>query len=87
MKHHGVTLQGISFDTMLAAHLLTPAARSYKLDSLSLEYLNYEMVPIEDVEVISEGLHGLKSHREKFKAPTKIAEAYARLPKMDKEKY
>ena len=49
MKHHGVTLQGISFDTMIAAHLLNPAARSYKLDSLSLEYLNYEMVPIEDL--------------------------------------
>ena len=49
MRHHGVKMQGISFDTMIAAHLLNPAARSYKLDILSLEYLNYEMVPIEDL--------------------------------------
>ena len=53
------------------------------LDSHKLQ----EMVPIKDVEVISEVHHGLKSHREKFKATTKIAEAYARLPQMDKEKY
>ena len=53
------------------------------LDSHKLQ----EMVPIKNVEVISEAYHGLKSHREKFKATTKIAEAYARLPAMDKEKY
>ena len=53
------------------------------LDSNELQ----EMVPMKNVEVISEAYHGLKSHREKFKATTKIAEAYARLPAMDKEKY
>ena len=45
------------------------------------------MVPVNEVEIISEGPHSMKNHREKFKATTKIAEAYARLPKMDKEKY
>ena len=49
LKQHGITVQGLEFDTMIAAHLLNPAARSYKLDILSLEYLNYEMVPIEDL--------------------------------------
>ena len=49
MRHHGIILNGISFDTMIAAHLLNPSARSYKLDTLSLEYLNYDMVPIEDL--------------------------------------
>ena len=53
------------------------------LDSQELQ----EMVPTKDVEVISESHHGLKNHREKFRATTKIAEAYARLPEMDKEKY
>ena len=53
------------------------------LDSQELQ----EMIPIKNVEVISELHHGLKNHREKFKATTKIAEAYARLPQMDKEKY
>ncbi|SVA18948.1 uncharacterized protein METZ01_LOCUS71802 [marine metagenome] len=49
MRHHDIILNGISFDTMIAAHLLNPSARSYKLDTLSLEYLNYDMVPIEDL--------------------------------------
>ena len=34
---------------MIAAHLLKPEFRSLKLDNLSLEYLNYPMVPIEDL--------------------------------------
>jgi len=49
MKNHGINLVGISFDTMLAAHLVKPEGRTYKLDNLSLEYLNYRMVPIEDL--------------------------------------
>ena len=49
MKRFGVEVQGIKFDTMIAAHLLNPAARSIKLDTLALEYLNYQMVPIEDL--------------------------------------
>lgn len=49
MKRFGVEVQGLKFDTMIAAHLLNPAARSIKLDTLALEYLNYQMVPIEDL--------------------------------------
>ena len=49
LKRFGVSLRGIEFDTMIAAHLLNPAARSIKLDTLSIEHLNYEMIPIEDL--------------------------------------
>tara|TARA_B100001093_G_scaffold235748_1_gene225952 strand:- start:1281 stop:3995 length:2715 start_codon:yes stop_codon:yes gene_type:complete len=49
LKRFGIELQGIEFDTMIAAHLLNPNARSYKLDNLSLSYLNYKMVPIKDL--------------------------------------
>ena len=48
-SRHGIRIAGIYFDTMIAAHILNPAARSYKLDTLSIEYLNYNMVPIEDL--------------------------------------
>ena len=44
---HGVKVSNIFLDTMIAAHILNPAARSYKLDALSIEFLNYNMVPIE----------------------------------------
>ena len=49
LKRHGIEVQGLVCDTMIAAHLLKPEARSYKLDNLSIEYLNYRMVPIEDL--------------------------------------
>jgi DNA polymerase-1 len=45
----GINMTGIYFDTMIGAHILNPSARSYKLDALSLEYLNYTMIPIEDL--------------------------------------
>ena len=46
---HGVKVSNIFLDTMIAAHILNPAARSYKLDALSVEFLNYNMVPIEEL--------------------------------------
>ena len=48
-KRHGIDVKGLVCDTMIAAHLLKPESRSYKLDNLSIEYLNYRMVPIEDL--------------------------------------
>ena len=34
---------------MIAAHLLNPSARSISLNTLSLEYMNYEMVNIDEL--------------------------------------
>lgn len=49
LKNHGIALNGIAFDTMIAAHLLNPDGGSRKLDSLAMENLNYQMVPIEEL--------------------------------------
>ncbi|RZP24014.1 DNA polymerase I [bacterium] len=49
LNRHGVKVSNIFLDTMIAAHILNPAARSYKLDVLSIEFLNYNMVPIEEL--------------------------------------
>ena len=49
LLRHGLKVGGIRFDTMIAAHLLKPEIRSLKLETLSLDYLNYPMVPIEDL--------------------------------------
>lgn len=45
-KRHNIYINSITFDTMIASHLIKPEERSYKLDRLSQEYLNYEMMPI-----------------------------------------
>ena len=49
LYRHGVKVSNIFLDTMIAAHILNPGAKSYKLDVLSIEFLNYNMVPIEDL--------------------------------------
>ena len=49
LNRFGIQVKGIEFDTMIAAHLLQPGSRSYKLEKLSEEYLSYTMVPIEQL--------------------------------------
>jgi len=49
LNRFGIQVKGIEFDTMIAAHLLQPGSRSYKLDKLSEEYLSYTMVPIDQL--------------------------------------
>ncbi len=49
LKNHGVSLRGIYFDTMLAAHLLDASRGSYKLDELSRTELGHRMISYDDV--------------------------------------
>ena len=49
LQSHGVSLNNIYFDTMIAAHILHPEKNSYKLDYLSLDYLKYRKKSIEDL--------------------------------------
>ena len=49
LRKSGIHVKGIKFDTLLAAHLLKPDSRSLKLDNLSMEHLEYRMVPITDL--------------------------------------
>lgn len=51
--NYGFDVNGIEFDTMVAAHLLEPGLQGYKLDDLSVQNLGYTMKPITDL--IGEG--------------------------------
>ena len=46
---HGVQLQGVVFDTMLASQLADPRKPSHNLDNLALLHLNHKMIPISDL--------------------------------------
>ena len=46
---HGVQLQGVVFDTMLASQLVDPRQPSHNLDNLALLHLNHRMIPISDL--------------------------------------
>lgn len=48
MMQYGINIPCVKFDTMIAHYLLDPDLR-HKLDILSESYLNYRMVPIEDL--------------------------------------
>lgn len=49
MRKYGITLSPIAFDTMVAAFLLNPLARSQSLSDLSYRELGIEMIPIEEL--------------------------------------
>jgi DNA polymerase-1 len=64
----GITVSGVSFDTMIAAYVLR-SDRQHSLDSLALEHLNYRMVSFKE---LTEG--GKKDIRE---IPVETVGAYS----------
>jgi DNA polymerase-1 len=49
LRHHGIELRGIDFDTMVAAYLVNPSARQFGIDALALEYLNLKKIATKDL--------------------------------------
>ena len=49
LARHGVTLDGIDGDTLLADYLLSPDRRSHKLDDLALTHLSHRMISYDEV--------------------------------------
>ena len=49
LRHAGIEVQGIFFDTMIASYLLNPSKTSHGLDAIALEYLNYKTMTYADV--------------------------------------
>lgn len=49
LKKYEIQLKGLVFDTMVASHLLNPSTKSNTLDSVSLEYLNFELISIDEL--------------------------------------
>jgi DNA polymerase-1 len=49
LARHGITLQGLGFDSMLASYLLDATRPGHPLEETSLEYLGYKALTEEDV--------------------------------------
>ena len=49
LKQHGVELDGVVFDTMLASYLLNPSKRAHNLDQIALDFLDYQKISYQDV--------------------------------------
>lgn len=48
-QRHGIHLDGVIFDTMLASYLLQPSKRAHSLDQIALDYLDHKMISYEEV--------------------------------------
>jgi len=53
LMNNGIGLEGIGFDTMIAAYLLNPSKLNHNLEDISLEYLGHKMISI--TELIGKG--------------------------------
>lgn len=53
LRSHGIRVDNVTFDTMIADYLLEPGQRNHSLDAMSDRYLNHKMVPI--TELIGKG--------------------------------
>jgi len=49
LRHQGIELKGLDFDTMLASYLLDANRTSHNLEEIALEYLSYKALTEEDV--------------------------------------
>ncbi|HLA25696.1 MAG TPA: DNA polymerase I [Patescibacteria group bacterium] len=47
LKHSGIDVRGVFFDTMVASYILNPGERQHNLDKIVFEEFDYEMMPIE----------------------------------------
>jgi DNA polymerase-1 len=72
LSRYGVSVQGVTFDTLLESYLLDPQARQRNLDELALRHLGYKKIPTESVI----GASG-KKQRTMDNAPEREVAAYA----------
>jgi DNA polymerase I len=49
LRAHGIDMQGIEFDSMIASYLLNPGTRQHNLDALTFSELNFEKISKDDL--------------------------------------
>ncbi len=49
LRRHGIELQGIHFDTMIASYVINPSLRQHNLDYLAQHYLNHRMMSYKEL--------------------------------------
>ncbi|HTW96077.1 MAG TPA: DNA polymerase I, partial [Candidatus Methylomirabilis sp.] len=49
LRHAGINMHGIDFDTMIASYLLNPGTRAHNLDAVTFAELGFEKISTEDL--------------------------------------
>jgi DNA polymerase-1 len=59
LELHGIAVEGVAFDTMVAAYLLNPDSRSFNLTALAEEFLQLPVIEYEEVTESAENFSGV----------------------------
>lgn len=49
LARHGISLQGVSFDTMIASYLINPSKRAHNLDQIALDFLDHKTISYKEI--------------------------------------
>jgi DNA polymerase I len=49
LKNYDITMQGVSYDTMLESYILNSSANRHNMDTLALKYLGYKTISFEEI--------------------------------------
>jgi len=49
LKRHGINLDGVIFDTMLASYLINPSKRAHNLDQIALDFLDHKTMTYKEI--------------------------------------
>jgi DNA polymerase-1 len=49
LKRHGINLDGVAFDTMLASYLINPSKRAHNLDQIALDFLDHKTITYKEI--------------------------------------
>lgn len=59
LELNGISVEGVSFDTMVAAYLLNPDSRSFNLTALANDFLNLPVIEFDEVTEGAENFSGV----------------------------
>ena len=71
LSNHGVHMEGIVFDTMLASYLLNPGRRRHNIDDLAMEFLHLKKIPT--VSLLGKGKQSRRIDEVPLEAVTEYA--------------
>ena len=71
LKRHGIVMQGLAFDTMIASYLINPVRPNHNLDAITFDYLGVRKIPTK--ELLGEG----RNRRRMDQVPLETVAEYA----------
>ena len=81
LRRHGIEVQGVTGDTMIASYLLNPSRRNHVLEDIAVEWIGEHLPPPPSPKKKKGNIvaQGVSEHQEEWHGSCRRAEAIARL--------